>query len=333
MRIGRGFAVKYCESNGAALPHDRDFLNVSEKWFPVLLGAEVLLGTVRVEVQPGAACSPSARLLWSRPFIHANDGTNLVHHLREEHVTYVRAACPPVLCFESKTRGEAFERSPLAVVYSYIALVPVRPGAWFIWTSTRANSVLSRAMSEEEADVTALLVRLSNGEAAALDRLLPTVYEELRRVARNQLRDEREDHTLRTTELVHEAYEKLVSHSAVDWQDRQHFFAVAARAMRQVLVDHARKKTAEKRGGGASEVPLEQVTLPRETKTETLIALDDALDRLAEQDERAAKVVECRFFGGYTIKETADVLDVSRSTVKRDWRGAQAWLNQALQDS
>jgi RNA polymerase sigma factor (TIGR02999 family) len=185
-------------------------------------------------------------------------------------------------------------------------------------------------MSEDSSDVTALLVRLSNGEEAALDRLLPAVYDELRRIAHNQLRGERADHTLRTTELVHEAYEKLVEHNAVDWQDRQHFFAVAARAMRQVLVDHARKKTAAKRGGDAPEMPLDDVTLLQETKTEDLIALDDALDRLAAQDERAAKVVECRFFGGYTIAETADVLDVSRSTVKRDWRGARAWLNREL---
>jgi RNA polymerase sigma factor (TIGR02999 family) len=185
-------------------------------------------------------------------------------------------------------------------------------------------------MSEAASDVTALLVRLSDGEEAALDELLPVVYEELRAIAHNQLRGERSDHTLRTTELVHEAYMKLVNQSDVDWQDRQHFFAVAARAMRQVLVDHARRRTADKRGGNEPDVPLERVTLPRETKVEELVALDDALERLAERDERAAKVVECRFFGGYTIAETADVLDVSRSTVKRDWRAARAWLNRAL---
>lgn len=186
-------------------------------------------------------------------------------------------------------------------------------------------------MGNEASDVTALLVRLSNGDEAALDRLLPAVYEELRRIAHNRLRGEREDHTLRTTELVHEAYLKLVEHNTVDWQDRQHFFAVAARAMRQVLVDHARKKAAAKRGGDASPVPLDRVTLPRESSPDELIAIDDALDRLAERDDRAAQVVECRFFGGYTIAETADVLDVSRSTVKRDWRAARAWLNRALQ--
>lgn len=185
-------------------------------------------------------------------------------------------------------------------------------------------------MSDEASDVTALLVRLSNGQEAALDDLLPAVYEELRRIAHNQLRGERDDHTLRTTELVHEAYEKLVQHSSVDWQDRQHFFAVAARAMRQVLVDHARKKTAAKRGGAEPDLPLDEVTLPRDTKTEELISIDDALTRLADRDERAAQVVECRFFGGYTIAETADVLDVSRSTVKRDWRAARAWLNREL---
>jgi RNA polymerase sigma factor (TIGR02999 family) len=188
-------------------------------------------------------------------------------------------------------------------------------------------------MTTEASDVTALLVRLNSGDEAALDQLLPAVYEELRRIAHNQLRGEREDHTLRTTELVHEAYMKLVDHNTVDWQDRQHFFAVAARAMRQVLVDHARKKTAAKRGGEAPEVSLDGVALPHDTKMEELIALDDALDRLAEHDERSAKVVECRFFGGYTIAETADVLDVSRSTVKRDWRAARAWLNRALDGS
>lgn len=186
-------------------------------------------------------------------------------------------------------------------------------------------------MSDEASDVTALLGRLREGDDAAFDELLPTIYSELRRIAHNQLRGERGDHTLRTTELVHEAYLKLVDHGRVEWEDRQHFFAVAARAMRQVLVDHARKKKAEKRGGSAPEVPLEEVTLPREKNPMELITIDDALDRLAQRDERSAKVVECRFFGGYTIQETADVLDVSRSTVKRDWRAAQAWLNRELE--
>lgn len=190
----------------------------------------------------------------------------------------------------------------------------------------------SSAMSDTTSDITALLVRLREDDAA-LEELLPTVYDELRRVAHNQLRGESDDHTMRTTELVHEAYLKLIDHDSVEWTDRQHFFAVAARAMRQVLIDHARKKTAEKRGGTAPEVPLDEVTLPEKKNPAELIALDDALDRLAQRDERSAKVVECRFFGGYTIQETADVLDVSRATVKRDWRAARAWLNRELNAS
>jgi RNA polymerase sigma factor, sigma-70 family/RNA polymerase sigma factor, TIGR02999 family len=185
-------------------------------------------------------------------------------------------------------------------------------------------------MSESTSDVTRLLVRLRSGKEEALDELLPAVYDSLRDIARNQLRGERADHTLQTTELVHEAYMKLVNHETVDWQDRQHFFAVAARAMRQILVDHARKREAQKRGKAPSEVPLDDVTPQKELGPADLIALNDALDRLAAHDERKAQVVECRFFGGYTTQETADVLDVSRSTVVRDWRAAQAWLNRAM---
>ncbi len=185
-------------------------------------------------------------------------------------------------------------------------------------------------MSEPTSDVSRLLVRLRDGEEAALDKLLPAVYDSLRHMARNRLRGERADHTLRTTELVHEAYMKLVDHHSVDWEDRQHFFAVAARAMRQVLVDYARRQTADKRGGEAETVPLDHVTPRNETGPADLLALNDALDRLAAHDERMAQVVECRFFGGYTIQETADVLDVSPSTVKRDWRTAQAWLNRTM---
>ena len=183
-------------------------------------------------------------------------------------------------------------------------------------------------MNESTSDVTRLLVRLRSGETAALDELLPVVYDSLRYIARNRLRGERADHTLRTTELVHEAYMKLVDHHSVDWQDRQHFFAVAARAMRQVLVDYARRQTAKKRA--AEEVPLDYAMAQPTAGPGDLVALDDALDRLAAHDERMAQVVECRFFGGYTIQETADVLDVSCSTVNRDWRTAQAWLNRAM---
>ena len=182
-----------------------------------------------------------------------------------------------------------------------------------------------------DSEVTALLVRLSNGDRAALDDLLPRVYEELRRLAHRSLRPENGELTLRTTELVHEAYMKLVDHHTVDWQDRQHFFSVAARAMRQVIVDHARKRTAEKRGGDRPTRPLEEVTPEAPRPPTVVLAVHQALKRLAELSERQMRVVECRFFGGYTIEETADVLDVSTSTVQRDWRTAKAWLRRELQ--
>jgi RNA polymerase sigma factor (TIGR02999 family) len=185
------------------------------------------------------------------------------------------------------------------------------------------------------ADVTALLNRVQRGDGEALDDLLAAVYDELRDIAHWQMRRERDDHTLRTTELVHEAYAKLVDQGAVDWQNRRHFFGVAARAMRQVLVDYARRRTREKRGGDAPIVSLEEET-PSEVLAdgpEEVLVVDDALDRLAEKDERMARVAECRFFGDFTLEETADILDVSRSTVVRDWRTARAWLNRELNGS
>jgi RNA polymerase sigma factor (TIGR02999 family) len=185
-------------------------------------------------------------------------------------------------------------------------------------------------MSEQPSDVTRLLGRLGSGDAAALDELMATVYDQLRRIAHNQLHEERDDHPFQTTELVHEAYEKLVDHHAVEWEDRQHFYAVAARAMRQVLVDVARRQTAQKRGGNRTRDDLAEVALRGEAGPEQVVVVDDLLEVLAEQDERVAQVVECRFFAGYTIAETADVLGVSCSTVNRDWKSARAWLNREL---
>jgi RNA polymerase sigma factor (TIGR02999 family) len=182
-----------------------------------------------------------------------------------------------------------------------------------------------------ESDITKLLVRLGSGEETALSELLDAVYDELRRLAHRKLRSERDDLTLRTTELVHEAYLRLVDHHEVDWQDRQHFFAVAARAMRQVLVEHARARSAEKRGGDLPDRPLTEATPQTTWSPDAVLAVDRALGRLAELDERQARVVECRFFGGYTIAETADALDVSTSTVERDWRTAKAWLQRELE--
>lgn len=191
---------------------------------------------------------------------------------------------------------------------------------------------MADAHQTSHSDVTALLSRLSNGERAALDELLPALYDQLRRLAHRKLRSQRDDLTLRTTELVHEAYMKLADYHEVDWEDRQHFFAVAARAMRQVLVDHARKRTADKRGGDSPTRPLENVTPKTPCPPMAILAIDQALDRLAKLDERQCQVVECRFFGGYTIEETADVLGISNSTVERDWRTAKAWLRREIQE-
>jgi len=184
-------------------------------------------------------------------------------------------------------------------------------------------------MDSTASDVSLLLRRLRRGDDQALDELLPAVYDQLRYIARNRLKREHDGITLQTTELVHEAYLKLVDHNTVQWEDRQHFFAVAARAMRQVLVDHARKRATNERRS-RPDVPLDHVVTPGREDVEDLIALDDALQQLAGQDERAVRVVECRFFGGYTIDETADILDVSTSTVERDWRAARAWLSREL---
>jgi RNA polymerase sigma factor (TIGR02999 family) len=199
---------------------------------------------------------------------------------------------------------------------------------------THANG-MNDASEGPAADVTALLNRVQHGDGEALDDLLAAVYDELRGIAHRQMRGERDDHTLRTTELVHEAYAKLVDQGAVDWQNRRHFFGVAARAMRQVLVDYARRRTREKRGGDAPIVSLAEAPpseVPADGPEEVLV-VDDALDRLAEKDERMARVAECRFFGDFTLEETADILDVSRSTVVRDWRAARAWLNRELSGS
>jgi len=178
--------------------------------------------------------------------------------------------------------------------------------------------------------VTQLLIAYSNGNRAALDQLLPMVYRELRRIAELRMRRERPDHTLNATALVHEAYIKLMDQGDVSWQNRAHFFAISSRLMRQILIDYARKHNAEKRGGGTPDTLLEGKEISLGERADELIALDEALEQLATFDERLARVVEYRFFGGLTIEETATVLDVSPMTVKRDWRKAKAWLYREL---
>jgi RNA polymerase sigma factor (TIGR02999 family) len=179
-------------------------------------------------------------------------------------------------------------------------------------------------------DVTALLGEWSRGNGTALNQLLPLVYAELRRVAARQLRNERADHTLQPTALVHEAYIRLVGQRQVDWDNRAHFFGVAAQVMRRILVDNARRRAASKRGEGVRCVSIDQardVAAPNEIP---ILALDQALHGLETIDSELARIVELRAFGGLTIEEAAHVLSVSQSTAKREWRTAKAWLNREL---
>jgi RNA polymerase sigma factor (TIGR02999 family) len=182
------------------------------------------------------------------------------------------------------------------------------------------------AMMEQSSETTRLLRDWANGDQAALDHLTPRVYRELRRMAGNFMKNENPGRSMQATALVHEAYLKLIDVDNVDWQHRAHFFAVAAQIMRHILLDAARKRGAGKRGGNAERVNLDEIPDIASGKGSQLIALDDALNRLAEVDERKAKVVELRFFGGLSVAETAAVLRVSQDTVLRDWRLSRAWL-------
>ena len=175
-------------------------------------------------------------------------------------------------------------------------------------------------------DVTHLLIQWSKGDAAALDALMPLVYEELRRLAQHYLGREKPGHTLSSTALVHEAYLRLITQKEVTWQNRAHFFGVASRMMRRILVDHARRHAYAKRGGGAVTLSLDEAMAAGKPRELDLVALDDALDTLAKLDERQSRMVELRFFGGLSIEETSEVLGVSAPTVKREWATARAWL-------
>jgi RNA polymerase sigma factor (TIGR02999 family) len=179
-------------------------------------------------------------------------------------------------------------------------------------------------------DVTQLLENWSNGDRGALERLMPLVYDELHRLARSYLRRERSDHTLQSTALVHEAYLRMVDQKNVRWQNRAHFFGVAAQYIRHILVDHARSHLAAKRGAGAAKLSLDEAIGVPEKKEVDLLALDQALEGLAALDPQQGRIVELRFFGGLSIEETAEVLHISTATVKRDWVMAKAWLYQNL---
>jgi RNA polymerase sigma factor (TIGR02999 family) len=188
---------------------------------------------------------------------------------------------------------------------------------------------------EDPEAITEALRALRNGVPDAMDRLVPLVYEQLKRIARRQLRAEPVGHTLSTTALVHEAYLRLVDQTRVDWQDRGHFYAVASGAMRRILVDYARRYRAARRGGDADgvpaqPVPLDETEIPVAERADALVALDEALDRLGRFDERQARVVECRFFGGLSEEETGAALGISQRTVAREWVTAKGWLYQEL---
>lgn len=185
---------------------------------------------------------------------------------------------------------------------------------------------------DEQDDVTRLLAAVAGGDRAAWDELLPLVYGRLRAIASRQLRGEREGHTLATTDLVHEAYLSLVGMDEVRWADRAHFLGVAARAMRRVLIDYARARTTQKRGGRRDRTTLDLDALPARVPDEMVLALDEALRRLEARNERYGRIVECRFFAGMSIEETAAVLSISPTTVKRDWMVARAWLHRELSD-
>jgi RNA polymerase sigma factor (TIGR02999 family) len=184
-------------------------------------------------------------------------------------------------------------------------------------------------MASGAPDVTQLLVNWSRGDQAALDELMPLVYGELRRLASAYLRRERSNHTLQSTALVHEAFMRMVQQQEVQWRNRAHFYAIAAQMIRRILVDYARSQHAEKRGSGALKLELDEamaVAMPQQARDVDLLGLNDALDRLAELDERQGRVVELRFFAGLSIDETAEVLHLSPASIKREWQTARAWL-------
>lgn len=185
-------------------------------------------------------------------------------------------------------------------------------------------------MGQPPSEITRLLKSWSAGDSSAAERLMQLVYDELRRLARAYLRRERADHTLQPTALVNEAYLKLVDQTRVNWQNRRHFYGIAAQMMRRVLVDHARERAAEKRGGERRRVSLDEADVPTGERAAELVALDEALQKYSDVFPRKAKVVELRFFGGFSVDETAEILGVSDKTVMREWESAKLWLYREL---
>ncbi|HXI90683.1 MAG TPA: sigma-70 family RNA polymerase sigma factor [Blastocatellia bacterium] len=186
-------------------------------------------------------------------------------------------------------------------------------------------------MASSPDEVTRMLIEWSNGDRGALDKLIPLVYGELRQIAAGVLRRERSDHTLQPTALVHEAYLRLIDQRNVNWQNTAHFFAIAAQAMRRIIVDHARRHNAVKRGGDNLKVELEEARSQPGPLDVDVLKLDDALTALAAFDPQQSRIVELRFFGGLSIEETAEVIGISPATVKRDWSMAKAWLHREME--
>lgn len=181
-------------------------------------------------------------------------------------------------------------------------------------------------------DVTGLLIDWSNGNQAALDELLPLVNSELRKLASRYMRRESPGHSLQTSALVNEAYLRLIDQKNVRWQNRAHFFGIAAQLMRRILIDHARSHQYQKRGGGAVQVSLDEAAAVTEARAAELLAIDEALEKLTAMDIRKGRIVELRFFGGLTEEETAEVMKISVPTIQREWRAAKAWLHRMLTD-
>jgi RNA polymerase sigma factor (TIGR02999 family) len=189
----------------------------------------------------------------------------------------------------------------------------------------------SATPQDSPSGITELLRDCRGGRRDAVDRVFPLVYDELQRIARGQLKREDEGHTLSTTALVHEAYMRLVDITRVEWRDRVHFLSMAARAMRRILIDHARRHGARRRGGGMRPVTFDDAMEVVEHRPDALIALDDAMEQLAAISPRLVRVVECRYFGGMTEEETAEAIEVTSRTVRRDWIKARGWLRQTLE--
>lgn len=186
---------------------------------------------------------------------------------------------------------------------------------------------------EEAGEVTELLVQLGGGDRRAMEELLPLIYDQLKAIARHQLSREAPGHSLNATAIVHEAYLKIEQFDRIEWKNRAHFFAIASQAMRRVLVNHAIARNAQKRGGRRARVPLSESTLFDDSDIHSVLALNQALERLELLEPRQVRVVECRFFGAMNVEEIAHALDVSKATVKRDWAVARAWLHRELADA